>query len=50
MSITKKMTFEKGVAEWKIDHMEYGEQYQLTFELGRATKITGLQAEYQTFA
>ena len=49
MVITKKMIFENGVAEWKINRMEYGEQYQMVFELGRATRITGLQAEYKTF-
>ena len=48
-SMTKSLTFENGVAEWKLNRMEYAEWYQLSFELGRATKVTGMQAEYKTF-
>lgn len=50
MSVTRTFTFEQGIAIWKPNHMEYGETFQFSFELGRASKITGMQAEYKTFA
>jgi hypothetical protein len=50
MIVNKHLEFVNGVAEWRFDRMEYGEEYQMTFELGRMTKITGVQAEYKTVA
>ena len=49
ISMTKSFVFENGTAEWKFNRINLAEWYQLSFELGRATKITGIQAEYKTF-
>jgi hypothetical protein len=48
--VAKELEFLNGVAELKLNHAEYGEQFKMTFILGRATKITKVQVEYKTFA
>lgn len=48
-TMTKHLQFTNGIAEWELYRPEFGERYQMCFELGRQTKIASVQVEYKTF-
>ena len=48
--MVKELEFVNGVAELTLNHAEYGEQFQMSFSLGRATKITKVHVEYKTLS
>jgi hypothetical protein len=47
-NINKNLTFENGIAEWKMT--ERGETFRFYFTLQRATKIREVHAEFETVA
>jgi hypothetical protein len=49
-SLQKRVEFKNGYATVEIPRAEYGVWFQFGFELGRATKITSVKAEYKTMA
>ena len=44
-TVTREMAFENGVAEWEM--AERGEKFAFGFALGRASKITDMQATFK---
>ena len=48
--LSKEMTLEfyQGVAEMKFNQAPYGERFRMSFALGRASKVTSVQVEFNT--
>ena len=45
-SVSKKLVFKKGVADWTV--AQCGETFAFHFTLGRASKVKGVNVEFQT--